>query len=152
MRYIVFGAVVLSVAISVSGCGRCGEKAGEKTVARALEKATGGKAKVDIGTVDLSSLPEFLRYPNAVALGKWEISNEKGTGTNWSFETPEPVSNVVTFYKNALSHWKRAITSETPELTTMVFGSPDEKEMVIIAVGKAKEGGRTTLNISHFKK
>lgn len=153
MRYINLLAVVISVVLVIfePGCMKCSEKAGEKIVEQSIKQATGGKAKVDVGSVDISALPENLRYPNAVAKGKFEIASEDGRGINWNFETTDPAGQVVEFYKNALSSWKRSATSETPEVTTMIFGSPDEKEMVIVAVGK-EEGGKTTLNLTHIEK
>lgn len=152
MRYVsLLAAVVFAAIVGLnSGCMKCGEKAGEKIAERAVQAASGGKAKVDVGSVDISSLPANLRYPNAVAKAKWEIATDEGTGTNYSFETPDPKAQVIEFYKNALSSWKKSMTSETPEATTMAFASPDEKEMVIVVVGTGD--GKTTLNLTHTKK
>lgn len=152
MRYVSLLAVVLLVmsVIFATGCMKCGEKAGKKVAERMVEQATGGKAKVEVGTVDISALPAYLRYPNAMAKGKFEITSEEGSGIHWTFETSDPAGNVVEFYKNALSGWKRSVTAETPEATTMFFGSPDEKEAMVVVVGS--EGGKTTLNLSHTRK
>ncbi len=92
---------------------------------------------------------QTLRYPNAVAKIKWEVtdSDKKGTGTIWSFETKDPATQVAQFYKNALASWKQAMTAETPENTTMVFISPNEQEMVSIIITADKE--KTTLNITY---
>jgi hypothetical protein len=133
-----------------AGCMKCGEKAGEKIAEKAVQAASRGKAKVDVGSVDISGLPANLRYPGAVAKAKWEISTDEGTGTNYTFETPDPKAKVVEFYKNALSSWKKSMSSETPEVTTMAFTGPDEKEMVIVAI--RTEQGKSTINLTYTRK
>lgn len=152
MRYISLIAVVtLIVLIGLdAGCMKCGEKAGERLAERALEAASGGKAKVDVGSVDISSLPAHLRYPNAVAKAKWEISSDEGKGTNYTFESSDPKAKVVEFYNTALGNWKKSMTSETPEATTMAYVSPGEDEMVFIVIGTEQD--KTTFNLTHTKK
>ncbi|MEN9980117.1 MAG: hypothetical protein ABIK38_07260 [candidate division WOR-3 bacterium] len=152
MRCLLIVTVVLTVVavISDTGCARCGAKAGEKAAEKMIEAASGGRAKVDVGTVDISSLPANLRYPNAVAKGKWEVATEQGKGVNYALETSDHKSRVVEFYKNALSGWKQSMMSETPDATTLAFLSNDEKEAVFILVNT--EEGKTVINISHTKK
>ncbi|MGB9742110.1 MAG: hypothetical protein ACPL0F_02985 [bacterium] len=152
MRYLlVLIALVLGTAVSLnSGCGKAREKAGEKAAERMIEAATGGKAKVDVGTVDISSLPANLRYPNAVAKAKWEVSTEEGKGINYTLETADPRSKVVEFYKGALAGWKQSMTSETPDATTLAFVSNNEKEMVFVMVSSDQK--KTTINLTHTKK
>lgn len=152
MRLFIFFATLLIVAaVSFNtGCGRCGEKVGEKTAEKMIEAASGGKAKVDVGSVDISSLPPNLRYPNAVAKAKWEVSTDEGKGMNYTLETPDPKTKVVEFYKGALSSWKQSMISETQDATTLAFVSGDEKEMVVVLVGT--EQGKTIINLSHTKK
>jgi len=152
MRYVVVLMVlVLSTVVSIHlSCGRCGQKIGEKTAEKMIEASSGGKAKVDVGSVDISSLPVNLRYPNAVAKAKWEVSTDEGKGVNYTFETVDPKAKVIDFYKGALAGWKQSTMSETPEATTLAFVSNDEKEMVFIMVGSAD--GKTTINLTHSKK
>ncbi len=142
MRYVGLAVVFIFLALVLglnSGCMKCGEKASEKIAEGIAEKATGGKAKVDVGTVDISGLPANLRYPNAVAKMRWEVSGDKETGTAWSFETKDPRANVVQFYKNAMTSWKQSATAEMPNSTSMAFVSPDEKETVTIMVTSEEE-------------
>ncbi len=149
MRY--FGLPMVAVFLAIIGlnssCMKCGEKASEKIAEGIAEKATGGKAKVDVGSVDISALPANLRYPNAVAKMKWEITGDKGSGTAWTFETKDPRGNVVQFYKNALANWKQSAIAETPKSTSMVIVAPDEKETVMIMV--SDEGDKTVFHITH---
>lgn len=152
MRYFpVFVTLLVVMGVSFNaGCAKCGEKAGEKAAERMIEAASGGRAKVDVGSVDISSLPSNLRYPNAVAKAKWEITSDQGKGINYTLETSDPKAKVIEFYKGALAGWKQSMMSETPDATTLAFVSGDEKEMVFILV--ASEQGKTTINLSHTKK
>jgi hypothetical protein len=152
MRYLtVFVVLVLGAAVVLdAGCAKCGEKAGEKAAERMIEAASGGKAKVDVGSVDISSLPANLRYPNAVAKAKWEVSTDEGKGINYTLETADPKAKVIEFYKGALAGWKQSMMSESPEATSLVFVSNDEKETVFILIGS--DQGKTTINLTHTKK
>lgn len=152
MRYAVILTTVVFTLILVSntGCMKCGEKASEQVAERMIEQASGGKVKADVGTVDISDLPQHLRYPNAVAKAKWQANTEDGAGTMWAFETQDPRPQVVQFYKNALASWKSSLTSETQEMTMLMYASPDEKEFVAINVTTQDKG--TALQITYTKK
>ena len=139
------------------GCMKCGQnvsqKIAEKAMEGAVEKATGGKANIDVGSnVDLSGLPAFLHYPGAVAKARWSMSNEGTTGTVYSFETTGPTATVVNFYKQALSGWKNASTMENDEATILVYGTEDEKQTATVTVAKDKESGKTSLTVLYTKK
>lgn len=141
--------MLLALTISINaGCIKCGEKTSRKIAEKMVEQATGGK--IDVGTVDVSDLPANLRYPGATARAKWAATGKDGTGTVWVFEINDPKPQVVDYYKKALASWKTSFTSETPEATTLMFVSPDEKEFIALTIGS--ENGKTTLNITHTKK
>jgi hypothetical protein len=129
------------------------EKIAEKAMQGAVEKATGGKAQIDMGgNVDLSGLPQFLHYPGALAKARWAMSNEGTTGTVYTFETANPTASVVDFYKQALASWKSSSTMETGDATILVYGTQDEKEMVTVTVAKDKDSGKTSLTLLYTKK
>jgi len=138
-------------------CMRCGqsisEKLAEKAVEGAVNKATGGKADIDVGgTVDLSGLPAFLRYPGASAKARWSMNGEGGSGTVYTFETADPATSVINFYKTALAGWKNASTMESGDATILIYGTEDEKQMVTVTVAKDKESGKTGLTLLYTKK
>jgi hypothetical protein len=134
-------------------CMKCGDKIAQKAVESAVEKSTGGKAKIDVGgNVDLSALPAFLRYPGAIAKARWAMSREGTTGTVYTFETADPVSSVVNFYKQALSGWKNASTMESGDATILVYGTEDEKQAATVTVAKDKDSGKTSLTLLYTKK
>jgi hypothetical protein len=145
------------VVVANINCMRCGqgisEKIAQKAMEGAVEKATGGKAKIDIGgNVDLSGLPAFLHYPGASAKARWAMSGEGGTGTVYTFETADPAASVVSFYKQALAGWKNASTMESGDATILVYGTEDEKQMTTVTVAKDKDSGRTMLTLLYTKK
>ncbi|MGQ9678009.1 MAG: hypothetical protein ACUVUD_01850 [bacterium] len=143
-------AVLLTLTIlPTTGCMKCGEKASEKVVEKMVKEASGGKVKADVGTVDISDLPQILRYPNAIARSKWQTNTKEGSGTVWTFESKDPKDKVVQFYKSALSTWKSSLTNETPNMTMLMFASQDEKEFVTITV--ASQEKVTSFNISYAK-
>lgn len=152
MRCLMVLIVLLAGAALIfdTGCTRCGAKAGEKAAEKMIEAASGGRAKVDVGTVDISSLPANLRYPNAVVKGKWEVTTEEGKGINYMLESSDPKSKIVEFYKSALAGWKQSMVSETPDAITLAFISSDEKEAVFIIL--SSDAGKTAINLSHTKK
>jgi hypothetical protein len=150
--------LVLSfVVVTGVGCMKCGQdvskKMAEKAIEGAVDKATGGKANIDVGSnVDLSGLPSFLQYPNATAKARWSMSKEGTTGTVYTFETKDPIANVIDFYKKALASWKNSSTMENEDATIMSFGTEDEKEFVTLTVSKEKETNTTALTLLYSKK
>ena len=150
--------LVLSFAVVTGvGCMKCGQdvsmKVAEKAVEGAVEKATGGKANVDVGSnVDLSGLPAFLHYPSAIAKARWSMSKEGTTGTVYTFETKDPTTAVIGFYKKALAGWKNSSTMESEGATVLVYGTENEKEFVTLTVNKEKESNMTSLTLLYSKK
>ena len=138
-------------------CARCGqsvsEKVAEKAMEKAVERASGGKANIDVGSnVDVSGLPAYMHYPGALAKSRWTMSNEGGSGTMYTFETADPIANVVGFYKTALAGWKSASTMESGDATILVYGTEDEKEMATVTVSRDKDASVTSLTLLYSKK
>jgi len=148
--------LVLSLAVVASfSCRKASEAVAKKIAEKAIEGASGGKAKVDLGAVggvDVSSLPEALRYPGAKGVAKFSMSGEEGKGTSYVFETADPVANVTAFYKKALVGWKTSMTMETEKGTVMGYVTPDEKQSAIITIGADDSKKKTTLSILYATK
>jgi hypothetical protein len=139
------------------GCMKCGQnvsqKIAEKAIEGAVEKSTGGKANIDVGSnVDLSGLPATLRYPNAAAKARWSMSKDGTTGTVYTFETADEVKALIDFYKKALAGWKNSSTMESGDATIMSYGTEDEKEFVTLTVSKEKDSNKTSLTLLYSKK
>ena len=145
------------VVVAGFGCMKCGQnvsqKIAEKAMEGAVEKATGGKANIDVGSnVDLSGLPALLHYPGATAKARWSMSGKEGTGTVYSFETKDPIAAVVDFYKKALAGWKNSSTMESGDATILVYGTEDEKQFVTLTVSREKDSNTTSLTLLYSKK
>jgi len=148
-------AVLLGVlVIADAGCMKCGSdiagKVAEQAVEKAVEKGTGGKVDIDAsGSVDISGLPEFCRYPGAKATAKWSMSGEEGTGTVYSLETADPKDKVVAWYKQSLEAlgWKQSTMMETEDGTMLMYGNDAEKKVCTVTV--STEDGKTTLVVMY---
>jgi len=144
------------VVVAGFGCMKCGQnvsqKIAEKAIEGAVDKATGGKASIDVGNVDLSGLPAFLHYPGATAKGRFSMSGKEGTGTVYTFETKDPAASVADFYKKALAGWKNSSTMESGEATIMSYGTETEKEFVTLTISKEKDSNTTSLTLLYSKK
>lgn len=144
----------LTVAVNI-GCMKCGEKAMETAVEKglkeAIEKGTGGKVDVDVGEeVDLSELPNVLKYPGAKGVGKWSVSTEDGSGTNFMLETDNTKQQVKDWYISSLTSagYKKAMEMDTGDGLVMMFNKEgDDKTAVTVTV--ATEDGKTTISVLH---
>ena len=155
-------AIALCLALSFVlvvgfGCMKCGQnvsqKIAEKAIEGAVNKTTGGRANIDVGSnVDLSGLPESLRYPGAAAKARWSMSKEGTTGTVYTFETKDPAASVVDFYKKALAGWKNSSTMESGDATIMSYGTENEKEFVTLTLSREKDSNTTSLTLLYSKK
>jgi hypothetical protein len=144
-------AVLLAfVAFNNTGCKGCASKIAEQAVEKAVEGATGGKVDMDAGSsVDVSGLPEILRYPGAKAKASWTMSGDEGSGTSYVFDVADPAPTVVAFYKKALEQWKSRSVMESEGTTILAYQSNDEKELATVTVGT--EDNKTVLSILFVK-
>lgn len=149
-------ASVLAVAVVVNtGCMKCGEnmakKVSEEALEAAVEKASGGKADIDVsGNIDISGVPEFARYPGAKATTKWSLSADEGTGTVYALETADEKGKVTEWYRASLaaSNWKQAAVLETGDGTSFTYASGDEKQVVNVVIAAEKGGSTITVMVS----
>ncbi|GEM_PF-396184 len=145
------------VVVADVGCMKCGQdvsqKIAEKAIEGAVNKTTGGKANIDVGSnVDLSGLPATLHYPGAAAKARWGMSNEGTTGTVYTFETKDPTATVIDFYKKALAGWKNSSTMQNEDATILVYGTENEEEFVTVTVSRDKGSNMTSLTLLYTRK
>ena len=135
--------LVLSLAVVASfSCRKASESVAKKFAEKAIEHASGGKTKVDLGAlgnVDISGLPEALRYPGAKAITKFSMSGEEGKGTSYVFETADPAANVTAFFKRGLAGWKSSMTMESENGVVMGYSTADEKQSAVITIGYGRQ-------------
>ncbi len=159
---IIRAAVSLSVVsglfvVLAPACAKCGEKAArqatEKALETAVEKASGGKVNIDVSeNIDLSGLPDFLKYPQAKATARWSISGEQGTGTAFSLETADARPSVVAWYKSSLQSagWKQIAVLETADGTTLSYGAEGEGKGCSVTV--STDDSKTLITVMYTTK
>uniref|UniRef100_A0A7C4GD44 Uncharacterized protein n=1 Tax=candidate division WOR-3 bacterium TaxID=2052148 RepID=A0A7C4GD44_UNCW3 len=156
MRSLLLLGFALVVALTLTvlpGCGRCGQKAAESLTEKAIEHATGGKAKIDVagsGTVDLSGLPVPLRYPGARAVSATTVSTKDGAGTAYVLETADPVAAVADYYKKAMPDWKESASMQSDDGTVYIAANPDNSEGITVSISRADN--KTTIGLMHWRK
>lgn len=136
-------------------CRNASQAAAKKIVEKTIEGATGGKANVDLGAlgnVDISGLPEALRYPGAKAVGRFSGSDTSGQGAAYVFETTDPAASVTAFYTKALAGWKSSMQMQTDNGTVMGYASADDKQSAVITVATDAAKKTTSLTIVYGAK
>jgi len=131
------------------------ETVAEKVTEKALE-ATTGTSQVDFaadgGAVDISAMPEWLRYPGAT--GKAHVASApdatSGGGDMWMMQTADPLPAVKAWYQKALSTWQQQVATETAEAVLFVAQSPSGDASVSVTISKETDGP-TTVTIMHSK-
>jgi len=132
--------LLVSFAVVASfSCRRASRALGKKIAEKTIEGTSGGKAKIDLGVagnIDVSGLPEALRYPGAKAVRPFSSYDASSQRAAYVFETADPVASVTAFYAKALAGWKSKGPIQTgPGETLVSYSSSDGKQTVDISLG-----------------
>ena len=151
---IAFLALALASAV-VSGAACSKSPSAEKKLAeQMMEKAInqgGGKTGVDLGsdgTVDLSGLPENLRYPGANVLSHVSGTGPDGKGDMYVMETDDALGDVAARYRQSLAGWKQVHAMEYAADGLDGLRRPGGGRRVSIMAGSARGGGKTNVNVT----
>jgi hypothetical protein len=153
--FIVTCVLVSFTVVASFSCRKAPQSLGKRIAEKAIEGASGGKAKVDLGAtgnVDISGLPEALRYPGAKAVGRFSSADAAGQGAAYVFETADPVASVTAFYAKALAGWKSSMQMQTENGTVMGYSSADDKQSAVITIGTDDAKKTTSLSIVYGTK
>jgi hypothetical protein len=146
--------IILASCLVGWGCSKNspdGKGLAEKGMEKALDSGGQQGHKVDLGSkgsVDLSGLPETLRYPGAEALARVSAPGAEKPGTTYIMKTADAPSKVVSFYKKSLAGWTEVFVAETPEMSNLAYDSPDGGRRVSVVCGTDRKVGGTTLSIT----
>ena len=77
--------LTLALALFGAGCGSVEEKPAAKSA--------------EAPPVDISTLPEYLRYPGATATERVEINAEDSKGTSWTLVSADPRAQIEEWYR-----------------------------------------------------
>jgi hypothetical protein len=97
--------------------------------------------------VDLTGLPEALRYPGARGTNRWSSTQERTTTSGFVMETADPAGAVVTYYRNALKGWKEVGSAENAQGTTLTLRGEDGRQEAVINVGAVRERNVTGVTV-----
>ena len=147
-------AVILGTGCSGGSSEKDAKADAERRMGEALSQGSAGKTKVDLGSkgsVDLSGLPEELRYPGARAVAHTSNAGPAG-GEMYVMQTDDPPSAVADYYKKQLASWKQVHAFETPKMTTLVYQTDEGARQVSVITGPDRKTGKTNLSVTFTKK
>lgn len=160
MRHSPFILIVPAVAflLLVSAACRKGSDSPSESRARAvaerfIESGSQGKVDLDLGSrgaVDVSALPEAVRYPGAKALVHTSGTEEGQVIHIFMFETKDPVADVMSWYKDNLADWKQTVVMEQEAFSTLTFEG-EGGEFVYVGAARNAEKDQTVINL-HYRK
>ena len=116
------------------------------------EDEDGKNATVDIGEGSANRLPRWVpSYPGAVSKGNFAITGHgaDGAGGTFSFRTPDPARDVVSFYQDKIEAMgmKVQVNATTAQGGVITATDDDQKRTLNIVVGRS--GGETTVNVTY---
>jgi hypothetical protein len=151
-------AVMLALALVIAaGCSKdsdASRKVAENQMSKALSQ-TGEKVKValpDKKSLDLTGLPESLRYPGAEPLGHITGADPATNSETFVMQTDASLIDVVTFYKTALADYTLMAHNESPQMVTLAYATRDGKLEVGLVVGSRNQTGKTSMNVTLTRK
>lgn len=109
----------------------------------APEKASAAKTPP---AVDISALPEFLRYPGAVATEKLDVSTSDSRGTVWTLISGDTQEAISAWYVASVEKagW---VKSAAARGTMLEWDNKEKTETIkLLAYGK---DGKTAISITH---
>jgi hypothetical protein len=157
MSWIPLAVVLASAVVITAGCSKdsgdkqpVAERMGERMMEKALSQG-GEKVKVELGdkrSIDLTGLPETLRYPGAEPIGH-VAGAEPGTNSEtFVLQTSDVMSDVIAFYKSALTDYQLTSHMESPQMVTMAYTTRDGKSQVGLVIGSRNQSGKTSMNVT----
>ena len=146
--------VLAAAVVFTADCTRRPEpakKVAEAMMEKALNQGGDSKTKVDLGgsgSVDLSGLPENLRFPGAKALSHVSGMGGESKTETYIMQTDAPIAEVAAHFKSSLAGWKQVHLMEADQMTSMSFESADGSQNVSIMIGRNQQDAKTTMNIT----
>ncbi len=122
----------LAAAVFSTGCG----KAEEKPV-----------AKPAAAVVDISALPEFLRYPGAIATERVELNTEDSKGTSWTLVSADPRAQIEEWYGTSVEKAGWTKDPDGSKVGVLEWMKPDRTETIKLLV--YEKDGKANISLTH---
>ena len=129
----VLSVLVLAIALLAAGCG----KAEEKPVAKPAEAPP----------VDISTLPDYLRYPGATAVERMVLNTEDSKGTSWTLASADPRARIEEWYRASVEKAGWVNDPEGGKVGLLEWIRPDKTEVVKLMV--YEKDGKTNISFTH---
>jgi hypothetical protein len=127
-------ATIAAVLLAV-GCGKAGEK------------PAAARPAADTAVVDISTLPEFLRYPGAVATERVKISTEDSNGTAWTLVSDDARAQVEDWYKASVEKAGWVKDPDSRKVGLLEWVNADKTETIKMMV--YEKDGKSHISITH---
>jgi len=98
--------------------------------------------------VDISTLPEYLRYPGATAVERLEVNTEDSKGTSWLLVSTDPEDKVSAWYSASVEKngWAKDpagqkvgvlewVSSDNTQVLKLVLCPKDGKTSISFTLG-----------------
>jgi hypothetical protein len=135
-RYVCVVSVLALAAVALFGAG-CG-KAEEKPAAKPANTAM---------TVDISTLPEFLRYPGATATERMQLNTSDSKGTSWTLVSADPRTQIEARYQSSIEKQGWVKDPEGGKVGMLEWIRPDKTETIKLLV--YEKDGKANISITH---
>ncbi len=122
----------LAAAVFSTGCGKAEEKPAAKPAAAAI---------------DISSLPEFLRYPGATPTERMELNTEDSKGTSWLLVSSDPRAQVEEWYRASVEKAGWVRNPDGGKVGLLEWVKPDKTETIKLLV--YEKDGKTNISLTH---
>ncbi|MFO7674830.1 MAG: hypothetical protein R6X12_00725 [bacterium] len=119
----------------VAGCGT------------AEDKPAAVAAAPDAAAVDISALPEFLRYPGAEAVERIEVSTDDSRGTVWTLASAATRAEVEEWYQASVEKAGWLKDPEGGKVGVFEWVNPERTETIKLLA--YEQDGKTSISITH---
>ena len=123
---------LVAVAVFSAGCGKAEEKPAAKPAAAG---------------VDISTLPEFLRYPGATATERMALSTPDSKGTSWLLVSGDPRDQVEEWYRASVEKAGWVKDPDGGKVGLLEWVKPDKAETIKLMV--YEKDGKTNISLTH---
>jgi len=136
-RYVcILSFLTLAAAMFVAGCGKTSDQPAAKPAAAPA--------------VDVSTLPEFLRYPGAAAVELMALNTEDSKGTSWTLASADPQPQIEEWYRASVEKAGWVKDPEGGKVGMLEWIKPDKTEVIKMMV--YEKDGKNNISITQALK
>ncbi|MBM3331775.1 hypothetical protein FJY68_07995 [candidate division WOR-3 bacterium] len=100
--------------------------------------------------VDISTLPDYLRYPGATAVERMALNTEDSKGTSWTLVSADPRPQIEAWYQSSVEKAGWARDPEGGKVGMLEWINPDKTEVIKMLV--YEKDGKSNISITQALK